>query len=627
VVSASRQPQVAEQLSVPVSVITAEDIHYSGLTNIPEVLQFAPGMDVLKYNRFSYAIGVRGLHELSSDRVQSLVNGRLADNPIYGGPEYWNLPILMEDIERIEVVRGAGGAAWGANALTGVINIITKRPDQVKGWLGSTTLSEFGDAYTHIRWADTNGKWSWRTSLGYEDNRSSLDALEGKASYKSFTGSLIMDGLIGLDRYVVRDFSRNMRSDTDLIYKASEDTEIAFGLGYSHFESGDFEQMGYFPMHDITSDLVGAYARVDRDLGGRSGYIQWFGNFQDSNRPNYFHYTTSQNTLEGQLDMGMAGGHDASVGGYLRLTHINTIDGQPQEYVLPGRPYDEYSGGGFLIDRWKATGRLTVEGQVRADWYSETQLDWAARLASIYGLDPSRRHLIRLSLARAFRTPLIALRRVTVHRVPIPFDGYAVNLIAPGSLDNEHTWSIEAGYNGRFGGGLGLRLDTYFQRFEDLIGGGILAPTYYYMDNIDGGTAYGGECEISITRRSLRVSGWYAYNDFQTDRDGQFLRGMFPARHKAGMTLRLFGPKKWTVNVNYRYTDTTPASASVRSEVPASHRLDLTVAKQIAAGRGELMCGVMDIANRSHEPFIQCDTLTAHDTPGRMAFLRLQLRF
>lgn len=147
---------------------------------------FVPGMDVLMFNWYSYAVGVMGLHELSSDRVQSLVDGRLVDNPIYGGPEYWNLPVFMEDIKLIEVVRGAGGAAWGANALTGVINMITKRPHEVLGWSGSCTVSEFGDTYSFLRWAEVKGRWSWRTSIGYQDVISSYDAMDGQGMYESF---------------------------------------------------------------------------------------------------------------------------------------------------------------------------------------------------------------------------------------------------------------------------------------------------------------------------------------------------------------------------------------------------------------------------------------------------------
>ena len=89
VVSASRKVQKIGELSVPVSVITAEDIHYSGLTTIPEMLLFTPGMDVLAYDRNTYATGVRGLHGRYSNRILSLLDGRVADSPIYGGPEFF----------------------------------------------------------------------------------------------------------------------------------------------------------------------------------------------------------------------------------------------------------------------------------------------------------------------------------------------------------------------------------------------------------------------------------------------------------------------------------------------------------------------------------------------------------
>ena len=82
VISASRQAQKIGELSVPVSVITADDIHYSGLTSIPEILQFAPGVDVIRLSRERYAVGVRGLHDLISDRTLALINGRSAESPL-----------------------------------------------------------------------------------------------------------------------------------------------------------------------------------------------------------------------------------------------------------------------------------------------------------------------------------------------------------------------------------------------------------------------------------------------------------------------------------------------------------------------------------------------------------------
>jgi outer membrane receptor protein involved in Fe transport len=625
VVSASRQAQKISELSVPMSAITAEDIHYSGLTNIPEILQFVSAMDVLKFNRFSYAAGVRGLHELISDKVQSLIDDQLMDNAVYGGPEFWNIPILIEDIERIEIVRSPGGSSWGANAFTNAINIITKKPDDVLGKFASSTITEFGDTYNHIRWAETQESWRWRDSVGYEDNKSLDDVLD-EATFKSFQP--LLNSLMGFENFKARDFSRNLRFDSQVFHKVSQATESSFGLGYSHFESGDFKQMGYFPMEDIRSEMVRSFARIDHKFKeDTTGYIEWFGNFQNSKRPNYLHYITSENAPEGQLNFAPVERHNTSIGANTRYVHINTKDEKPQEYVLPGKPYDEYWAGAFAIDRWQTTDRLTIEGQVRTDWYTETNLDWAGRLTALCSIDEQNEHVFRLSTARAFRTPLIALRRFTVQRLQIPFDGYLIQLLPADELDNEHTWSIEAGYTGKVFNKAIFRADAYYQRFDHLISGiNTGALTVYKIFNFDGGTSCGAECELSIANKQGKLSAWYAYNFFETDKTDQPMRGMKPAKHKAGLSCRLFLPADLVFNVNYKFTDTTPENDVVTS-ISTSIRLDLTISKEFAANKGELMLGVSDVLDKNHDPFNQCDTLTTHETSGRMFFVRLQLRF
>lgn len=109
--SASRQPQKIGQLTVPVTIITAEDIHYSGLTSVADILQFAPGVDVVRIERDRYAVGIHGLHGTLSDRMTLLIDGRPADNPVYGGPDFQGLPVMIEDIERIEIVRSPASAS------------------------------------------------------------------------------------------------------------------------------------------------------------------------------------------------------------------------------------------------------------------------------------------------------------------------------------------------------------------------------------------------------------------------------------------------------------------------------------------------------------------------------------
>ena len=629
VISASRQEQKITEASVPVSIITAEDIHYSGLTNIPEILQFTPGVDMLKMDRSSYSVGVRGLHGTITDRVQSMVNGRLADNPGFGGPEFLRLPVLLEDIERIEIIRGPGGAAWGANAFTGVINIITKKPEDVLGYFGSTTISEFGDSYTHLRWAAKKDKWSWRISTGYEDVKSSDEA--GAGRYESFNPALTP--LIGMNNYAARDFSRSWRFDTEAICHISKMTDLAFGLGHTHIESGSHEQIGYFPMKNSRTDMFRAFVKLDHEFeDGSSGYLQWFGNFSNINWASAVRSTTSENDFEAQLNFSPAESHQMSIGGNFRWTHINTGRDNVQQSIFVDEPFDEYCGGLFAIDRWEVTDKLTLEGQLRGDRYSETQTDWSGRLTALYSLDEKKDHIFRLSTAKAFRTPLISQRKNTNTNIPVGGGLYAVNGDLPTDhLDNEETYSIEAGYTGKLAKGVTLRADTYYQRFSKMIGYRMTTDgfglAHYTPDNIDGADSWGGELELAFKNKRGKLSLWYAYNDFELDMTNQPLRAYLPAKHKAGLTGRLFFADGLTLNANYKFTNTTFRNPQDGGNSGVSNRLDLTIAKTFADGKGELMFGITDLLNKTNEPIHDFSRVTGHETPGRMFFARVQYRF
>ena len=297
VTSASRQPQKIGQLTVPVTVITAEDIHYSGLTSIAEVLQFAPGVDVLKIDRIRYAIGIHGLHETLSDRTTLLINGREADNPVYGGPDFLGLPLMLEDIERIEIIRSPESASWGANALTGIINIVTKKPQDVQGTFGSTTISEFGDSYSHLRFAQKKDKWSWRVSGGYQNIESSDDAIDGTATYKSFQPAL--NPFMGFDDFHARDFARVTRFDSEAEYTDSEATKLHLGFGHSHIEGGNTEFGGYFPKKDIREDHIRSFTRLEHQFDdGTTAHLQWSGKFWNANWPSVSQFDTAENQFE-----------------------------------------------------------------------------------------------------------------------------------------------------------------------------------------------------------------------------------------------------------------------------------------------------------------------------------------
>ena len=135
VTSVSKKEQKLSKTGAAIFVITQEDIRRSGATNIPDLLRLAPGVDVARVDANRWAISIRGFSDQHANKVLVLIDGRSVYSPSFSGV-FWDLvDVPLEDIERIEVIRGPGGTVWGANAVNGVINIITKNAQSTRGGL------------------------------------------------------------------------------------------------------------------------------------------------------------------------------------------------------------------------------------------------------------------------------------------------------------------------------------------------------------------------------------------------------------------------------------------------------------------------------------------------------------
>ncbi len=133
VTSVAKEPQRLLQAAAAIQVITADDIRRSGASSIPEALRLADNLQVAQINAHDWAISARGFNANLANKLLVLVDGRAVYTPLYGGV-LWNVQdCLLADIERIEVISGPGGTLWGANAVNGVINIITKAAQDTQG--------------------------------------------------------------------------------------------------------------------------------------------------------------------------------------------------------------------------------------------------------------------------------------------------------------------------------------------------------------------------------------------------------------------------------------------------------------------------------------------------------------
>ena len=156
--TASKSPEQVWDTPAAIYVITQDDIKRSGATSIPEALRLAPGVEVARIDANKWSIGIRGFGSRLSRSVLVLIDGRSVYNTLLAGT-YWEVQdTVMEDIDRIEVIRGPGGTIWGPNSVNGVINIITKTSSDTQGWLVSAGGGDVEEGFLSVRYGGSNGK-------------------------------------------------------------------------------------------------------------------------------------------------------------------------------------------------------------------------------------------------------------------------------------------------------------------------------------------------------------------------------------------------------------------------------------------------------------------------------------
>ena len=162
VTSVSKRTQKVADAAAAVFVITQEDIRRSGATSIPEALRLVPGLEVARIDENKWAIASRGFNGRFDNKLLVLIDGRSVYTPLFSGV-YWNVQdVMLEDIDRIEVIRGPGATLWGANAVNGVINIITKKAKDTQSALVTAGAGTEERASGSARYGGTVGNTAYR---------------------------------------------------------------------------------------------------------------------------------------------------------------------------------------------------------------------------------------------------------------------------------------------------------------------------------------------------------------------------------------------------------------------------------------------------------------------------------
>ncbi|MGC1782633.1 MAG: TonB-dependent receptor [Acidobacteriaceae bacterium] len=389
VTAVSKQPEEVWQTPAAIFVVTSDDIARSGATNIPDLLRLVPGVQVSRSQSDEWAVGIRGFASSFSKGLLVMIDGRSVYTPLFEGV-YWDVQDLaLEDIDRIEVIRGPAGTVWGVNAVNGVINIITKHARDTQG----VTVSELGGGPVEHFIGMAQDGWSFRHNI------------QARLWVKGFNrGPELNPGHDPYDRW--HQERGGFRADWQ---PNRRDALTASGMIYQG-ESGGQNTIGEFfpPAQKIVQgaqpvsggDII---LRWDRTLNARSNfYVQAY--FDRTNRKT-LQFDESRNTFNVDFvdHIGCLPRQDLIFGMGLRLSPSNLIQTQATVNFIPNKLTD-YIYSGFLQDKFSILpDRLAVilGSKIEDNNYSGVGVEPSARIL----WNPTAHQTAWGGVSRALRIP------------------------------------------------------------------------------------------------------------------------------------------------------------------------------------------------------------------------------
>jgi iron complex outermembrane recepter protein len=221
VTSVSKRNESAHKTAAAIYVITSEDIRRSSATTIPELLRLVPGLHVAQINATQWAISARGFNGVFADKLLVLVDGRSIYSPLFSGVFWDSHDLVLQDIDRIEVIRGPGASVWGANAVNGVINIITKKATDTLGGVTSVGGGVGTQRFGEVRYGSMVGEeTAVRAYAKYRsiDGFDRLDGSEGENGSEYLQGGFRYDREAGGTRLSVQGSSFLGEHETEASY-------------------------------------------------------------------------------------------------------------------------------------------------------------------------------------------------------------------------------------------------------------------------------------------------------------------------------------------------------------------------------------------------------------------------
>ena len=611
VVTASRHEERIMDVPYAISIITSDDIRFSGARSVPDALRLAAGVDVADLTYGNAAVSPRGLQGFLSNQVLVLVDGRQIFDSLFGGTVWGSWPFQLEDIDRIEVIRGPGGVTWGANAVNGVINIITKDP---RGQTGLTLTAGGGSRGTwksHLGYATVQDKLRLRVSGEYEAS----DGFNAGGSPLRGLDDAYQAGRMGV--HAIYDYSEKDRltlsAGSGLVGDGFPPAPLG-GIGMTrHAESQANYVLGKWE-HTIEKDNTLAL----------TGYVN---DFQASPGLKQIDYRYQQLAFQLGHTFKPADAHTLTWG---LDTRADLLDGTNSEPQLLSKS-TVYTGiiGLYAQDEWRFAPRWALTLGGRADYEFYGGFEPSARASLSY--ETSRHSLLYAAVSRAFQMPPAGVRFVD-----FPLLNGLAWVTADQGMDASDLYAYEIGWRARPSEKVSLSITPFWHQYSDQR---TLSPVpgppgllRVDDDNRADAKMYGVENEWRwAVARDLTLLGNYTYQqlDWRSARPLHEKDSIAPPQHKAMLGARYDATKDLHFAAHAYFVDDVkapnPSNPFIPRHIDSYIRLDLRAEYDFWKERAQVAVGVRNLLEHNHW---EGSTLFLNDaqTP-RMIYAELRITF
>ena len=535
VTSVTKEESTVGRSAAAVFVITNEMIRRSGVTCIPEALRMAPGMDVAHINSNTWAITCRGFNDIYASKLLVLIDGRSVYTPVSSGI-YWDVQdVLLEDVDRIEVIRGPGGALWGANAVNGVINVITKSAKDTQGAYvsagggtveRSSEAARYGGRIGECGYYRVYGKYFDRGPF-YDPTQQANDAWnQGRVGFRA-------------DWYLAPDQSNTFTVQGDH-YTGQDGMTAGFtSLTPPYFQIRD----GL--IHNTGENVIARFRHVqDEDSDWTlQTYFDKFdrGTILNSEKVNTW-------DVDFQYRFRLSERHMVTCGAGYRYMHSYCPSTAPFFNSIQPPHRSTYLASQFVQDEIAlAPDRLSLILGTKVEQNSMTGFEYQPSIRLLY--TPDRKHSLWGAVSRAVRIPSIYSQDLFATDAPTP-DGLFPRVVGNKNIQSEVLYAYELGYREQTTDRFSWDIATFYNVYDSLLSISATGPPYvepvpapphlispFTFDNAGYADSYGVELATNWSvSDDWRLSAQYTFLQVLAREDGTAVPGNSNSpRHQFGL--------------------------------------------------------------------------------------------